>query len=160
MKYFLPIFFLVVVGVLSAQTQIVGSVLGSAGQRAENTAWQLNFTLGEAAIFSSQNSQNYYGQGFQTIPTDRLTSLLENEEGLGFAVTLYPNPSYGLLQVATEAEISHFRWFSSDGRLAGQALNRANRVDLGKAAAGLYLIQAQINGQYHSLGRVIRLEGQ
>ncbi len=145
---------------LNLQAQVAGSVLSSQGATAANTHWQINSTLGEAIIFSQQPAATYYGQGFQTLSIERLTSTVEVEAGLSFEVTLYPNPNRGLLQVETAAEISHFRWFSSDGRLAGEAANRSNRLDLSQTAAGLYLLQARIGEQYYLIGRILRVEGQ
>lgn len=158
MSYFLYLLFLFLG--LNLQAQVAGSVLSAQGAAAANTHWQLNSTLGEAVIFSQQPAATYYGQGFQTLSIERLTATVEVAPGLAHEVTLYPNPTKGLLQVATTAEISHFRWFSSDGRLAGEAANLSNRIDLSQSAAGLYLLQARIGEQYYPLGRILRIEGQ
>jgi hypothetical protein len=155
MRYLITLFLSALSLGLSAQPQASGSVVSAAGHSGGNGQVFINSTFGEAFIFSGASSEAYAGQGFQTLNAGVLTSTI-SMPARDISVKIFPNPSTGPVYIQSEAPIGELRWFTEGGQLAGWQKEDNGRIDLSKLPAGMYSLQAKIDGQFYLLGQVVK----
>jgi hypothetical protein len=156
MHYFIILFLSALSMSLYAQAQVSGSVVSAAGHSGGNGQVSVNSTLGEGIIFSGANSQAYAGQGFQTLNAGVLTSTIATPER-GINVKIFPNPSTGPVYLQSEVPLAELRWFAEGGQLVGWQKQDNSRIDLSGLPAGVYSLQAKIDGQFYLLGQVVKM---
>jgi hypothetical protein len=156
MRYFIILFLSTLSWGWHAQAQVSGSVLAAAGHSGSNGELLVNSTLGEAIIFSGANSETYAGQGFQTLSAGVLTSTIATPERV-ISVKIFPNPSTGPVYLQSEVPIAELRWFAPGGQLVGWQKEDNGRIDLSGLPAGVYSLQAKIDGQFYLLGQVVKM---
>lgn len=61
------------------------------------------------------------------------------------AITVYPNPTDGILNISGVEKVDAIRAFSISGQLIKEAVN-TNRIDLSSQRSGLYMIEVQHEG--------------
>ena len=61
------------------------------------------------------------------------------------AITFYPNPTNGVINISGVEKVDAIKVFSINGQLVKEAVN-TNRLDLSSQRSGLYMIEVQHEG--------------
>lgn len=156
MKYFLALSLLLFGISLTAQIQVTGVVLSTAGHSGQNGAIAVNSTFGETFIFS-RSETIYWGQGFQTNSALTVTSSFENE-GQIFTLRMFPNPGADVLYVESDAPILALRLYNTMGQLVKTIRDfPTGGIDISALPPGIYTVQADIGRQVFSVGRMVKI---
>ena len=100
----LPIILIFTLFTFSGFTQIIErQILNVSGGNIENPNIQISSSVGEAVIGSIKTGSLTVMQGFQHGGFERPTGLVEQRE-IRINYTIYPNPTYGQLNVEFDAE--------------------------------------------------------
>lgn len=143
--------------VIGHAQSVTPEVIATAGQQYQNGALQLEWTLGEVITESQSNGNETLTQGFHQ-PEMKVTGLEDFHTGLELSV--FPNPSTGILHVAFDAQPRALHFALNDA--TGQTLIRRQatqgfELDLFSLAPGSYFLSVRShNGTLYKTYQILK----
>jgi hypothetical protein len=155
--------FLTGVNAQSLERYVIGTLGGS---WYDGSSFEMDFTVGEMAVTTLSNANNFLTQGFQQPFTNQTVSVQENSSD-PMVATFYPNPVEDMLTIRLEN--------TGTGRLTvllynmlGQQLsaplsidptdgNASVQMDLSEFATGNYFIRVLRENELILTGKVVRI---
>ena len=155
MKITLPLL-LFALGIGNANAQSSSpEIISSAGNIFQGNSIQIDWTLGELAIATIQNSSQQITQGFHQ-PNYTITSVNELPVEIG-QIQVYPNPATDLIKMSinfNERKNVKTQLFDLNGRLLWTIENSGTQIEQVKNIAGLsngtYFLHFSIEGNANS----------
>lgn len=118
-------------------------IVSSAGETYQGSSMQIDWTLGELAIITVQNSFNQISQGFHQ-PNYMITSVNELPQKIG-TIEVYPNPTFDRIEMKLNFEQSRdvkIQLIDINGRLIWSMKQTGNQIEQEKDIRNLS------NGKY------------
>ena len=148
---------------ISAQSNFIlsPSVLSNAGGVLATNDYNISFTIGEIAIETFDNAGSYvFTQGFHQ-DNYQIMDVLENN--YDFKVSVFPNPTLGLLNINCQVLNQSGDLYVKDihGRiiysLLGFSTNEIQLLELSKFSQGVYFIEILINSNKKTIYQIQKI---
>ncbi|WP_400075255.1 T9SS type A sorting domain-containing protein [Winogradskyella sp. R77965] len=119
--------------------------IDSGGSSTSEGGIQILYTIGEVNVQEYSNATISISEGF--INCDLSTTLgINDAEVLAHRISIYPNPTDGIINIETNYQVEKIEVFSILGRKI-RTFKNITTLDLSHEAAGIYLLKINVEGQ-------------
>jgi len=113
------------------------SVVNSTGTYIADANFSLSYSIGELAVSTYSDSQNFLTQGLLQ-PNSVSTEIIQKKDNNNASVKYYPNPVSNILYMQSDVNIAYIQIFTAEGKLVAISNCNNKSIDTSNLKQGIY----------------------